>query len=321
MSAPFPHLITSAGWSFTRLSQFLSLAQACRTALDSGAPKCWPVLQGKTVVNLFWEPSTRTRSSFELAARYLGAHVLNFEGSSSSVSKGETLFDTVDSLLQMGVDAFVVRHREDGLHQRLVDTFGAKTAVLNAGEGVSDHPTQALLDVLTLTQQVPLEALKDKKLAIVGDIKHSRVAQANLSLLQTVGIDVHCAGPEGLLSEATAQQFNCPVHRDLAPALKDADFVMTLRLQKERQEQGVIESLEQFTERFQLNHTTLERYAPPHVKLLHPGPVNREVELSSALMDDPAISLIREQVRNGLAVRMAALLVLLHPQPYEVTWV
>jgi aspartate carbamoyltransferase catalytic subunit len=307
--------VSSNGWPPDVLQLFLALAQQCLILIEQ--PRCYePVLQGKTVANLFFEASTRTRSSFELAAKSLGATVLNFEVKHSSLSKGETVLDTVDTLVQMGVHAVVVRHGDNGLPQLLADTFPT-LKVINAGDGNNDHPTQGLLDLFTMLTTLPnrelaLAQLKGKKLAIVGDVNHSRVARANLRLLAPLGVALHLAAPATLADSALASEFTCTVHHTLEPALQNADFVMALRLQKERMAEGLLPSLEAYIEPFQLSEERLLHYCKPSVRFLHPGPVNREVEVTGALVDHPQLSLVRQQVRHGVAVRMAVLLSLLY---------
>lgn len=294
------------------------------TPLLNSPQKSLSLLAGRTVATLFVEDSTRTRSSFELAAKYLGAHFLNLQASTSSLNKGETLEDTVETLMAMGVEAIIIRHSQNGVLGPLVERFGHEAAFLNAGDGNNDHPTQALLDLYTLLNHwqafdaagLPdLTVLKGKKLVIVGDINHSRVARANLRLLKPLGVQLHVAGPKFLvdahLPELQGELKGVEVHRTLEKALAGADAVMALRMQKERMQPGTNATLEAqltgYCQNFQLNHAVLERFAPAHAVILHPGPVNRGVELSPELMDDPVRSLIRQQVSNGVLVRMASL--------------
>ena len=283
-----------------------------------------PALQGVVVTNLFFEPSTRTRSSFELAAKRLSADVLNFAPGSSSLTKGETILDTAKTYLAMGSNVMVIRHSEAGVPQAIateLDRLHSGVGVLNAGDGPHAHPSQALLDLftlcLTLNPENPTIAdLAGKKVAIVGDILHSRVARSNLWCLTACGAEVHLAGPPTLLPPGFAEAFSTlsplPIHRSiqqhwsLTPALEAADFVMTLRLQRERMTQHLLPSLREYHQTFGLTRDRLHS-CQPGVKILHPGPTNRGVELTSDLMDDPAISLIADQVTNGIAVRMALL--------------
>jgi len=272
-----------------------------------------PTLQGKVVANLFFESSTRTRNSFELAAKRLSADVLNFSPSTSSLTKGETILDTARTFLAMGTDIMVIRHQAAGVPDAIaqdMDALGGKVAVLNAGDGKHEHPSQALLDLFTLVSYVnasnpTASEIKGKKIAIVGDIMHSRVARSNLWSLITNGADVHLAAPPTLLPPEFAS-YGAKIHYSLAPALEDADFVMTLRLQTERMSQNLIPSLREYHAQFGITRDRLAKCSP-QVQVLHPGPVNRGVEISSDLMDDPRLSLIERQVTNGVAIRMGLL--------------
>jgi aspartate carbamoyltransferase catalytic subunit len=269
------------------------------------------------VANLFFEPSTRTRSSFELAAKRLSADILNFAPGTSSITKGETILDTAKTYLAMGADMMVIRHREAGVPQAIafeMDQLGVRVGVLNAGDGQHEHPSQALLDLFTICSLLDcehprLELLADKKIAIVGDILHSRVARSNIWSLMATGAEVHLAGPPTLLPQlfaAYGTNDKLFIHWDIEPALKDADFVMTLRLQKERMTAHLLPSLREYHQRYGITRDRL-KLCKPSVKVLHPGPVNRGVEISSDLMDDPQFSLISQQVTSGVAVRMALL--------------
>ncbi len=288
-----------------------------------------PTLQGQVVTNLFFEPSTRTRSSFELAAKRLSADTLNFSPGSSSLSKGETILDTAKTYLAMGTDIMVIRHKQAGVPQAIaneMERLGTNVRVLNAGDGQHEHPSQALLDLYTICSLLDpknprVDLLQGQKIAIVGDILHSRVARSNIWSLTAAGAEVHLAGPPTLLPQhfkeyAQASQQNelelerkLYVHWQLEPALENADFVMTLRLQHERMAQHLLPSLREYHQRFGITRDRL-KLCKPHVKVLHPGPVNRGVELNSDLMDDPELSLIPQQVSNGVAVRMALLYLL-----------
>ncbi|MEO1185981.1 MAG: aspartate carbamoyltransferase catalytic subunit, partial [Cyanobacteria bacterium J06636_27] len=277
-------------------------------------------LQGQVVANLFFEPSTRTRSSFELAAKRLSADTLNFSAASSSMTKGETILDTAKTYLAMGTDIMVVRHREAGVPNAIaaeMERLGVKVSVLNAGDGQHEHPSQGLLDLFTicslLDQEKPrLELLQGKKIAIVGDILHSRVARSNIwSLTAALDAELHLAAPPTLLPKLFAdygkdRPSKLFVHWELEPALKNADFVMTLRLQKERMTAHLLPSLREYHQLFGITKDKLKD-CNDNVKVLHPGPVNRGVEISSDLMDDPEFSLIQNQVTSGVAVRMALL--------------
>ncbi len=275
-----------------------------------------PTLQSKVVANLFFESSTRTRNSFELAAKRLSADTLNFAPGTSSLSKGETILDTARTFLAMGTDIMVIRHQSAGVPlaiARDMDALSGKVAILNAGDGKHEHPSQALLDLLTLCMYLNPTAptakdLKGKKVAIVGDILHSRVARSNLWSLITNGAEVHLAAPPTLLPPEFAE-YGAKIHYSLAPALEDADFVMTLRLQMERMGQFLIPSLREYHAQYGITRDRLAKCAP-NVQVLHPGPVNRGVEISSDLMDDPRLSLIDKQVTNGVAIRMSLLYLL-----------
>ncbi|MDX2256663.1 MAG: aspartate carbamoyltransferase catalytic subunit [Pseudanabaenaceae cyanobacterium bins.39] len=275
-----------------------------------------PTLQSKVVANLFFESSTRTRNSFELAAKRLSADTLNFAPGTSSLSKGETILDTARTFLAMGTDIMVIRHQSAGVPlaiARDMDALSGKVAILNAGDGKHEHPSQALLDLLTLCMYLNPQAptpkdLKGKKVAIVGDILHSRVARSNLWSLITNGAEVHLAAPPTLLPPEFAE-YGAKIHYSLAPALEDADFVMTLRLQMERMGQFLIPSLREYHSQYGITRDRLKKCAP-QVQVLHPGPVNRGVEISSDLMDDPRLSLIDKQVTNGVAIRMSLLYLL-----------
>jgi len=282
-----------------------------------------PALQGQVVANLFFEPSTRTRSSFELAAKRLSADTLNFAASTSSMTKGETILDTAKTYLAMGTDIMVIRHKEAGVPNAIaqeMDRLGVRVSVLNAGDGQHEHPSQGLLDLFTICSLIDpanprLELLKGKKIAIVGDILHSRVARSNIWSLIASGAQVHLAAPPTLLpklfaeyiyGEETVPPGQLFIHWQLEPALQDADFVMTLRLQKERMTAHLLPSLREYHQLFGITRAKLQ-LCQPTVKVLHPGPVNRGVEISSDLMDDPEFSLIQSQVTSGVAVRMALL--------------
>ena len=292
-----------------------------------------PALQGKLITNLFFEPSTRTRSSFELAAKRLSADVQNFSVSSSSLSKGETPLDTILTYISMGADILVIRHESTNVPADLanyVDINNINTSILNAGDGYHSHPSQGLLDLFTLaTFFNPIEpstnSLLNKKITIVGDILHSRVARSNLWSLTACGADVILCGPQSLLpDEFNNFVLNPPsgqkidpinkrgtvcIERSLKDALKNADAVMTLRLQKERMKQNMLTDLDTYHEQYGITHQSL-KWCDKEVPVLHPGPVNRGVEVSSQLVDDNSINLINNQVENGIPTRMALLYLL-----------
>jgi aspartate carbamoyltransferase catalytic subunit len=263
-----------------------------------------PALRGKTVVNMFFEESTRTRISFELAARSLSANVVGMTGKGSSVEKGESLIDTVRTLQALGADIIVMRHRESGTPYLVAQHF--KGSVLNAGDGRHAHPTQALLDLFTINDK--LGHIDRLKVVIVGDVLHSRVARSNLWGLSTMGAQITICAPHTLLGPEAfwkATWPNLTISTDLDECVTDADVIMTLRLQKERQEAGLLPSLREYSRFFGI---TAERVklAAPHCLIMHPGPMNEGVEI----MPDVAVSaqsVIEEQVTNGVAVRMALL--------------
>lgn len=266
-----------------------------------------PTLRGKVIINLFYENSTRTRSSFELAGKYLSGDITNFSISTSSVKKGETLQDTAQTLIQMGADAVVIRHQHSGIPFQLAKLMPENISLINAGDGTNEHPTQALLDLYTIKEV--LDNVNGRKIVIVGDILHSRVARSNIWLLQKMGADIHVCGPSTLLPKSFAD-YGVTVHWNLKDAIKDADIIMALRLQIERQSKGLIPSLDEYSRLFGLDHEKI-KLAKKEVKLLHPGPINRGVEVTSELADDLNYSLINKQVANGVSVRMALLYLLI----------
>lgn len=323
------HVLSLTDFTSAEYDTVLQTAASFREVLSRRTKKV-PTLQGQVVANLFFESSTRTRSSFELAAKRLSADTLNFAPGSSSLSKGETILDTAKTYLALGADIMVIRHRESGVPQAIaaeMDRLGSRVGVLNAGDGQHEHPSQGLLDLFTICtlldpDQPRLELLKDKKIAIVGDILHSRVARSNIWSLTASGAEVHLAGPPTLLPQLFAayaeqesrgageqnpiQNRRLFLHWNLETAIQDADFVMTLRLQKERMTQYLLPSLREYHQLYGITRERL-KLCKPEVKILHPGPVNRGVEISSDLMDDPQFSLISQQVTSGVAVRMALL--------------
>ena len=318
------HILSLADFSPAEYDVVLQTASSFREVLSRRTKKV-PTLQGQVVANLFFEPSTRTRSSFELAAKRLSADTLNFAAGTSSLTKGETILDTAKTYLAMGTDMMVIRHKEAGVPQAIaaeMDRLGVRVGVLNAGDGQHEHPSQALLDLFTIctlfdSEQPKLSLLAGKKIAIVGDILHSRVARSNIWSLTASGAEVHLAAPPTLLprwfadyvtdsEDQTAISRRLFLHWTLDPALQDADFVMTLRLQKERMTSHLLPSLREYHQQFGITRDRL-KLCKPEVKVLHPGPVNRGVEISSDLMDDPQFSLISQQVTSGVAVRMALL--------------
>lgn len=313
------HILSLIDFTSEEYETVLQTATSFKKVL-SGRTKKVPALQGRVVANMFFEPSTRTRSSFELAAKRLSADILNFSPGNSSLTKGETILDTAKTYLAMGADIMVIRHKQAGVPQIIaqeMDRLNSGVTILNAGDGLHQHPSQALLDLFTLTSVLDpenprLELLQGKKIAIVGDILHSRVARSNIYSLTTAGAEVHLAAPPTLLPIAFKQmiQDNSKgklfLHWELDPALENADFVMTLRLQKERMTANFIPSLREYHRLFGITRDRL-KLCHPKVKILHPGPTNRGVEITSDIMDDPELSLVSKQVTSGVSTRMALL--------------
>ncbi len=267
-----------------------------------------PVLRGKTIVNLFFEASTRTRVSFEFAEKRLSADTVNISSTGSSVAKGETLVDTARNLEAMGIDMVVVRHGASGAAQFLAERIPSN--VVNAGDGWHEHPTQALLDLLTIRDH--MGRLKGLKVCIVGDILHSRVARSNLYALLTLGAEVGMCGPRTLLPPAM-HEMGCKVFAHIEEAIEWADVLNILRLQLERMHGGYVPSLREYNRIWGVSTARLEA-APRDLLILHPGPMNRGVEIDSAVADGPH-SVILNQVTNGVAVRMAVLYLLAGGRP------
>ncbi|HDS09977.1 MAG TPA: aspartate carbamoyltransferase catalytic subunit [Firmicutes bacterium] len=305
------HLITMDDLTSEEIMLILEDARNFKEVLQRDIKKV-PALRGKTVVLLFFEASTRTKISFELAAKRLSADVVNFSTSTSSLKKSESLKDTVRTIEAMAADIFVMRHTYPG-STALVAKY-VKGSVLNGGDGAHSHPTQALLDMYTIYEKK--KRFKDLKVAIIGDIKHSRVVRSNIEGLTRMGANVIICGPATLLPRYI-EQFNVGVTYNVEEAVKDADVVMGLRIQFERQEQGLFPSVLEYSQFFQINRARL-RKAKPDVLLMHPGPINRGVELESELADS-VYSVIDEQVTNGVAVRMSLLYFLAGGKDEQIT--
>ncbi len=283
------------------IGQLLDLAESYVLLNRSGKTQR-DLLRGRTLINLFFEDSTRTRTSFELAGKRLGADVINMSVATSSVNKGETLLDTAATLNAMHCDLLVVRHAQSGAPDLLAQKVEA--AVINAGDGTHEHPTQALLDALTIRRRKG--RLAGLTVAICGDIAHSRVARSNIHLLTAMGSRVRVVGPPTLMP-AEIEAFGVERHHDMDAGLDGADIVMMLRLQRERMgDGGLVPSAREFFRFWGLDAARLAR-ARPDALVMHPGPMNRGVEIDSAVADDPLRSVIREQVEMGVAVRMAVL--------------
>ncbi|MDE3126142.1 MAG: aspartate carbamoyltransferase catalytic subunit [Bacteroidota bacterium] len=266
-----------------------------------------PSLRDITIVNLFYENSTRTRISFELAEKRLSADTINFTVSGSSAAKGETLLDTVNNILSMKVDMVVMRHSASGAPHFLSKHIPA--AIINAGDGINEHPTQALLDAFSMTEK--FGSLKGLKVAIIGDIMHSRVALSNIYLLNKMGAEIMLAGPPTLIPPYIKEAFGVKVTYNLNEALHWCDVANVLRIQLERQNQPLFSSLREYNLSYGIHRNTLEKLGKKIV-IMHPGPINRGVELDSDVADGP-FSIILHQVENGVAVRMAALYLLSTP--------
>ena len=297
------HLLTLDGLSAATITRLLDAAEALRPHAHGGTT-LRSTLAGRTVCTLFFEPSTRTRSSFQLAATRLGADTLGFDVMASSAKKGETALETMRNLEAMGVDCFIVRHADNGAVAALAAGARDTTHFINAGDGRSAHPTQGLLDMLTLRQRKGADFSK-LKIAIVGDVRHSRVARSDIHALRALGAgEIRVCGPAALLPDDETLA-GCRVLHDLDRALEGVDAVMMLRLQRERMQEGLVDSLEQYFQQFGLTPARL-RGAKPDAIVMHPGPMNRGVEISDDVADGVQ-SVILDQVANGVAVRMAVM--------------
>jgi aspartate carbamoyltransferase catalytic subunit len=299
------HLLSAGDLSRDEAVQILDTATELARLADRPIKKL-PTLRGRTVVNLFYEDSTRTRTSFELAAKRLSADVINFAAKGSSVSKGESLKDTALTLEAMGADAVVVRHSASGAPHRLANAGWIRGAVINAGDGTHEHPTQALLDAYTMRDR--LGSVEGRRVTIVGDVLHSRVARSNVLLLHTLGAEVTLVAPPTLLPVGIGS-WPCAVSYDLDAELPKSDVVMMLRVQHERMNDAFFPSAREYSRRYGLDGTRMATL-PEHAIVMHPGPMNRGMEITAEVADS-ARSTIVEQVTNGLSVRMAVLYLLL----------
>src|SRR5271168_2283647 len=297
------HLLGIEGLTPVSVTTLLDLAESYVLLNRSGKTQR-DLLRGRTLINLFFEDSTRTRTSFELAGKRLGADVINMSVSGSSVAKGETLLDTAATLNAMNCDLLVVRHNRSGAPALLAQKVDA--AVINAGDGTHEHPTQALLDALTIRRNKG--RLSGLTIAICGDIAHSRVARSNIALLNIMGAQVRVVAPRTLLP-AEIERLGVEVFHNMAKGLADVDIVMMLRLQSERMHGSFVPSTREYFHFFGLDYDKL-RAAKPDALIMHPGPMNRGVEIGSEVADDIDRSLIRHQVEMGVAVRMACLEIL-----------
>ncbi len=293
------HLLSAGDLTAAAATEILDIA-AEMAAVQGREIKKLPTLRGRTVVNLFYEDSTRTRISFEAAAKRLSADVINFSAKGSSVEKGESLKDTAWTLQAMGADAVVIRHPASGAPYRLANWVNG--SVLNAGDGTHEHPTQALLDAYTIRSR--MGRIDGLRVAIVGDVLHSRVARSNALLLKTLGAKVTLVGPPTLVPQELGD-----VSYDLDALLPDSDVVMMLRVQKERMHSSYFPSAREYSRRYGLDGARLRRL-PEHAIVMHPGPMNRGMEITPEVADSPRSTIV-EQVTNGVSVRMACLYLLL----------
>ena len=323
------HVIDLSTFSLEDYSKVLELANRFNALPNSGARKL-PALQGRLITTLFFEPNTRTRSSFELAAKRLSADVISFSSSTSAISKGETPIDTALTYVAMGSDVLIVRHRHASVPSdlaRYLDKAKKGALILNGGNGLHSHPSQGLLDLFTLAQyfspeQPSPEVLKGKKIVIAGDILHSRVARSNLWSLTGCGANVTLCGPKSLLPQEFEDFVKAPppgqsidpikdrgtisVKRSLKDSLEDADALMTLRLQKERMNENLLTNLDNYHLDYGVNQKNLS-YCHKSIPILHPGPVNRGVEINTSIIENRSTCLIEKQIANGIPIRMALL--------------
>ncbi len=298
-------LLGLKGMSAEEIKNILDTAKTMKMVVSQPNKKTQH-LQGRTVVNLFYENSTRTRLSFELAAKYMSANAANITASGSSVQKGESLIDTAQTINMMGTDILVMRHSMSGAPGVIAPLISA--SVINAGDGMNEHPTQALLDMLTMYEKLgSFENFKGLKVAIIGDVYHSRVVRSNIYGLRALGAEVAVAGPATLMPPQI-EKMGVAAYTDVREAVRDADIVMGLRIQLERQKKGLFPSVREYHKYFGIDEEKL-KLAKPGALLMHPGPVNRGVELSSSVIDGPQ-SVINEQVKSGVAVRMAVMYLL-----------
>ena len=304
------HFLSVEGLPRTTLTEILDTAESLASAASQNVKKV-PLLRGKTIVNLFFEPSTRTRTTFELAAKRLSADSLNMNISASSTSKGESLLDMLHNLEAMQCDMFVVRHAESGAAHFIARNVGDSIAVVNAGDGQHAHPTQAMLDMFTIRRHKG--EFHNLRVAIVGDVGHSRVARSQIHALTTLGVpEVRVIGPKTLIPESL-RGLGVHIYHDLDEGLDGVDVVMVLRLQNERMGAALLPSEREYFHLYGITAERLERAADDAI-VLHPGPINRGVEIDSEVADGER-SVILEQVTHGIAVRMAAMSLVMGQQP------
>jgi aspartate carbamoyltransferase catalytic subunit len=305
------HLLGIEGLSKSEIYRYLEAAEAFVEVSERDIKKV-PTLRGKTIVNIFFEPSTRTLSSFDIAGKRLSADTINISAGSSSVKKGETLFDTVRTLEAMNPDIIVMRHSESGA-AHFVARCLSHVSVVNAGDGAHEHPTQALLDLLTLKRHFATQGrgIEGLRIGYVGDVRHSRVVRSNIWAHKALGNEVRLIGPTTLVPHDLTRAFGegaVHVHHDLATGLKGLDVVVCLRMQLERQDDNFVPNLDEYSREYCISERVLQAHAPRCV-VLHPGPMNRGTEITGEVADGPR-SLVRNQVNNGVAVRMAVLYLL-----------
>lgn len=309
------HLLSTTDLSYSQAIRILDTAQEM-ARVSEGPVKKLPTLRGRTIVNLFFEDSTRTRISFEAAAKRLSADVINFSAKGSSASKGESLKDTAQTLQAMGADAVILRHSASGAAQRLASSHWTTGSVINAGDGAHEHPTQALLDAFTIRQHLRVGTgdLRGLTIAIVGDILHSRVARSNVHLLSLLGAQVILVAPPTLLPLGS-ETWPVQISYDLDAVLPLVDAVMMLRVQQERMNDFFFPTAREYSHYYGLNADRL-KLMKPNAIIMHPGPMNRGLEITAECADS-ARSVILEQVTNGVSVRMAVLYLLLAGAPNE----
>lgn len=300
------HLLSTHDLSIDEIVQLLELADHMAEINSRAVPKV-PALRGKTIASVFFEDSTRTRLSFETAAKRLSAEVMTFSASTSSVNKGESLRDTIETLTAMGVHAFVVRHKSSGVPKQITQWTNA--AVVNAGDGWHQHPTQAMLDAYTITRNFgDKESMAGRTIAIVGDIKHSRVARSNVDVFTRMGANVVLVAPDALLP-SSIEGWNVSTASSIDEVVGHVDVLYMLRMQRERMDESLVISVKEYTDLYALTEERAARLAP-HALLMHPGPINRGVEMQVDPSEVPG-SRILQQVANGISVRMAVLFSLL----------
>jgi aspartate carbamoyltransferase catalytic subunit len=301
------HLLTTEGLDAATATAMLDTADSLKQTLLGRQVRKLPTLRGRTVVTLFYESSTRTRVSFEVAGKWMSADVINVSSSGSSVVKGESLRDTAHTLAAAGADCVIIRHPASGAAHRLAGWLAdTTTSVVNAGDGTHEHPTQALLDAATLRER--LGSLAGRRIAIVGDVLHSRVARSNVHLLRTLGVEVVLVAPPTLVPDGLSRWLDeekAPVSHELDAELPSLDAVMMLRVQAERMHGGYFPSVREYAITYGLNEARLD-LLPAHAVVLHPGPMRRGMEIASAVADSPRAA-ITEQVANGVHVRMSVL--------------